>query len=329
MQICIVTPAPPRSYQGNRMTAERWRQLFEELGHRAGIVESYEGQKCDVLVALHARRSAASVLRFVSEAPGAPVVLALTGTDLYPDLATSGVSLSVLQMADRIVVLQDLGVDQVPAFLRDRTRVILQSAEPPEPGRGALHDEDSFMVAVIAHLRPVKDPLLAAAAVRMLPPASKIRVVHLGAELDAELGRLARSETADNPRYQWVGELPHDVSMRTLRSCSLLALTSLTEGGANVVGEAIAVGVPVVSSRIDGSVGLLGDDYPGYFTPSDAGGLADLLWRIENDEQGLLRELRRRCQQRLPLVARSRERQAWRALLGELAVGPATLGGRP
>lgn len=332
MHICIVTPAPPRSYQGNRVTAERWRELFQELGHSAQIVESYEGQRCDTLIALHARRSAASVLRFVSEVPRAPVIVALTGTDLYPDLARSGVDLSVLEAAERLVVLQDRGVGQIPEPLRDRTRVIVQSADLPEPGPAVLPEGGSFLadgvfaVAVLAHLRPVKDPLLAAAASRMLPAESTIRIVHLGAELDTDLGEQARAETGSNPRYRWLGEVPHDAAMRMLGSCRLLALTSLTEGGANAVCEAIAAGVPVVSSLIDGSLGLLGSTYPGYFPPGDAAGLADLLWRVENDDGGLLGELRRRCEELRPLVARHRERQAWDALLGELAIGSSPRG---
>ncbi|MHB1534523.1 MAG: selenoneine biosynthesis selenosugar synthase SenB [Acidimicrobiales bacterium] len=318
MRLCVVTPAPPRSHHGNRVTAERWGRLFEELGHRVELAEHYEGQHCDALVALHARRSAASVVRFSSEAPGAPIVLALTGTDLYPDLATSGVDLSVLELADRLVVLQEFGVRQVPVHLRGRTRVIVQSAEPAPVTPAVRHDDGSFLVAVLAHLRPVKDPLRAAEAARLLPPSSTVRVVHLGAELDHDLGDRARAAAAENPRYQWLGELPHDMAMQTLRSCQLLALTSVTEGGANAVCEAIAAGVPVVSSRIDGSVGLLGTDYPGYFTPGDSQELADLLWRVERDDKDLLSDLRRRCKALQPLVARSCERQAWQHLLAEL-----------
>lgn len=318
MQLCIVTPAPPRSYHGNRMTAERWQQLFEELGHGADVIERYDGRPCDALVALHARRSADSVVRFASEFPEAPLILALTGTDLYPDLVTSGVDPSVLELADRLVVLQELGIRQLPRHLHARTRVIVQSADPPPPGPRAVGLDGSFAVVVLAHLRAVKDPLRAAKAARLLPASSTVRVIHLGAELDPDLASQARAEMAVNPRYRWLGELPHEVAMRTLRSSELLVITSISEGGANAVCEALASGVPIVSSRIDGSVGLLGADYPGYFTPGDTDELAELLSRAESDRQGLLLELRRWCDALRPLVARHAEREAWRALLADL-----------
>jgi hypothetical protein len=52
---------------------------------------------------------------------------------------------------------------------------------------------------------------------------------------------------------------------------------------AEVVTEAVAVSVPVVSSRIAGSVGLLGADYPGFFPFADTAALAGLLRRAETD----------------------------------------------
>src|SRR4029079_3085363 len=83
MKICMVTPAPPRSLTGNRVTALRWARLLGQLGHRVTVVEEYDGQACDLMVALHARKSASSIERLAEEKPGTPIVLALTGTDLY------------------------------------------------------------------------------------------------------------------------------------------------------------------------------------------------------------------------------------------------------
>ena len=44
-----------------------------------------------------------------------------------------------------------------------------------------------------------------------------------------------------------------------------------------MIAEALTCGVPVVASRIDGNVGMLGRDYAGYFTPGDDRELAQLL----------------------------------------------------
>jgi putative glycosyltransferase (TIGR04348 family) len=317
LRILVVTPAPPQSYLGNAVTALRWRRLLSELGHEVLVAPSYDGQPSEVLVALHARRSADSVRSFAGGRPGAPIVIGLSGTDLYPDLATTGVDLGVLSLASRIVVLQHLGLTQLPGPLRQRGRVIVQSAEPvlgASPPR-----EGAFAVAVLAHLRPVKDPLLAARAARLLPPDSMVEVTHLGASLDAGLAEEARAETASNPRYRWLGELPQPEALRHLASSHLLAVTSRQEGGANVVSEALASSVPVVSSRIDGSVGLLGADYPGYFEPGDPAGLAELLWRLERNRDGALDDLRARARALRPLVDPDQERLAWEELLAEIS----------
>jgi putative glycosyltransferase (TIGR04348 family) len=315
MRLLLVTPAPPASHHGNRVTAERWRDQLVDLGHEVEVAEEFTDQDAEVLIALHARRSAAAVRRFRSARPDAKVVLALTGTDLYPDLATSGVERAVLEAADRLVVLQPLGVEQLPDDLRCRSRVIVQSATvvpgPPPP-------VDRWKVALLAHLRPVKDPLLAAAAVRQLPASSRTQVEHLGAALDPQLGEAAAAETETNPRYHWLGDRPHHEALRTLTGSHLLLVTSRHEGGANAVSEALAAQVPVVSTRIPGSVGLLGPDYPGYVPVGDATALAALLRALESDEGSRYTELCARCRELTPRFHPAREREAWAALVGEL-----------
>lgn len=316
MDVCLVTPAAPRSRKGNRTTALRWTRILRSLGHRVRLVEAYEGGEADVLVALHARRSAPSIERFRTEYPERPVILALTGTDLYRDIDTDPEAQASLERADRFVVLQELGAVELPERLRPRVRTIYQSAVPP-PGEHPP-DPDAFEVVVLSHLREVKDPLRTAYASRLLPDESRIRVVHLGAALDAELAALAEDEARTNPRYDWRGQVSRGRALRTLARSRLLALTSRSEGGANVVSEALACGVPVVSSRIAGSVGMLGEDYPGYFDVEDTAGLAELLWQAESD-QAFYEELRRRFAERAGIVEPSREREAWASLLAEVA----------
>jgi putative glycosyltransferase (TIGR04348 family) len=316
MKICLVTPAPSGSARGNRVTAERWARFLRELGHGVAVAEEYRGQRCELLVALHALKSHPSIRRFRDERPAAPLVLCLTGTDLYGDIHTRPEAAVSLEIATRLVLLQPLGRGELPAHLRDKARVIYQSVDVPartEPARG-----DVFEVCVMGHLRPVKDPFRTALAARLLPASSRVRVVHLGAALSDDMAGQALAEAADNPRYAWLGELPREEALRVLSRCRLLALTSVLEGGANVISEAVALGVPVVSSHIGGSLGLLGDDYPGYFPVGDTRALADLLLRAETDATfyDLLRGCCERCR---PLFEPARERQGWADLLRELS----------
>jgi putative glycosyltransferase (TIGR04348 family) len=315
VKICLVTPAPPRSLTGNRVTALRWARLLGQLGHRVTVVEEYGGQACDLMVALHARKSARSIERLAEERPGTPVVLALTGTDLYRDVKECPMTRLSLELAAAIVVLQPEGLRALPDWARPRARAIVQSAEAV---RGPKPRRDAFEVALLAHLRPVKDPFRAAMAARLLPSSSRVRIVHAGAALDPDLDQRARSEQASNPRYRWLGEMPRWRALRVLARSRLLVITSRSEGGANVLSEAIASGVPVLSSRIPGSTGVLGGDYPGLFTVGDTYGLAALLERAEADGE-FRGGLTAWCRRLAPMVEPARERNAWRDLLHDCA----------
>lgn len=314
MRVLLVTPTSPERSHGNSVTARRWAEILRGLGCDVELSRGYSGQAADLLVALHARRSADSVRRFRAVRPRSPVVVALTGTDLYPALGEADEP--VLELADRLVVLQDLAVEQLPSGLRGRARVIHQSAraEPPRPPDAS----GRFDVVLLAHLRPVKDPLLAAAAARLLPDGSPVLVRHAGAVMDDSLAELARRENDRNPHYEWLGELPRPEALGLLAASRLLLLTSRHEGGANAVSEALAAGVPVIGTRIPGTVGLLGDDYPGYFPVGDAEALAALLARATADGRWYA-ELRRRCSRLRHLAAPERERESWGKLLAEIA----------
>lgn len=281
LEILIATPAPPGSQKGNRITAERWARLLTELGHRVTVAGEYSGQECDLLIALHARRSATSIKRFHTQHPGRPLVVVLTGTDLHRDIHSDNTAKASLEMATALVVLHDRGAEELPDHLRGRVRTIHQSVVVP-PGERSL-PEDEFRASVLGHLRPEKDPFLAAKAARLLPASSRCHVVHLGAAMNEESAERAREESSANPRYEWRGELPQAEALDVLRNSHLHVLTSKLEGGANALCEAIACGVPTLSSHIPGSVGILGADYPGYFPVSDAEGLAALMNRAETE----------------------------------------------
>jgi putative glycosyltransferase (TIGR04348 family) len=312
--VLVVTPAPRGSHKGNRVTALRWAAHLRALGHRVALAEAWRGQRCDLLLALHATKSQASVARFQAERPGVPVVVGLGGTDLYEELRTSPEARRALAFATRVVVLQPLGIEALPPEVRPKATAIIQSARPVPAIAAPAGD---FQVCVLAHLRAVKDPWLAAAAARLLAARSRVRVIHLGAALDPGAEERARRETAENPRWVWLGDRPRREARARLAGSRLLVVTSRLEGGANVVSEAIACGVPVLSTRVDGSVGVLGPDYPGYFPVGDAAALASLLSRAE-DDPGFLSELQRRVERLRPLVDPAREREAWRALLADL-----------
>jgi putative glycosyltransferase (TIGR04348 family) len=317
LRILLVTPAPPGSRAGNRATALRWARLLRALGHRVAVAVDYTGQRCDLLVALHAWRSAAAIRRYRAARPRAPLILALTGTDLYRFLRSHPqTTRASMVAADRLVALQPLAVDAIPADQRGKLRIIHQSARPLP--RGVQPVRRFFDVCVIGHLRAEKDPFRAALAARRLPADSRVRVIQLGRGHARDWEERARAEMRVNPRYVWRGEVGGGEVRRVLARSRLMVISSRLEGGANVVSEAIVAGLPVLASDIPGNVGLLGRDYPGYFPPADTAALARLMLRAERDP-AFYRRLRAAGRARAPLFTPARERRAWRALLAELA----------
>jgi putative glycosyltransferase (TIGR04348 family) len=315
MKLCIVTPAPKGSRSGNRISAIRWAKMLRRLGHRVSIVERYDGRPADVLLALHAKYSADSVRRFHREREGAPIIVALTGTDLYRDLPRSVTALRSLELATRIIVLQPLAIHRIPRAQRKKARVILQST--PAPRKLPKPRAASFDVCVVGHLRTVKDPLRTAMASRRLPLRSRIAVLHAGAALTPAWQARAEREQERNPRYRWLGELSPAKARTLIARSRLMVLSSKMEGGANVIAEALLSGTPVLASAIDGSIGQLGARFPGLFPVGDTAALGALMGRAECESE-FLETLARWGRRLAPAYAPELELAALETLLAEL-----------
>jgi putative glycosyltransferase (TIGR04348 family) len=327
MKIVIITPAPPGSRYGNRITAVRWARILRRLGNRVSISQMYDGESYDLLVALHARKSHSSIINFRRHNPSAPIMVALTGTDLYRDIRRNRRAQESLDIATRIVVLQAKAIDELRPSWRRKTRVIYQSVEDKQAATGVpsspattkaeVRTNGNFDVCVIGHLRAVKDPFRTAMAARSLPDSSKIRVLQIGGAMTAAMAKRAHREMDTNQRYWWLDEQPRSRVRNILNQSSLCVLSSRIEGGANVLSEAIAASVPILASRVDGNVGILGNDYPGYFEVGNTTQLARLLTRAETSP-GYLAKLKASTKGLAVLLDPSREEQAWADLINEL-----------
>ena len=318
MNIILVTPRGLPTRTGNAVAALRWARILRQLGHRVTVAADYAGEPVNAMVAIHAWRSAEAIARFKTRHPERPLILQLSGTDIYEYL-TEDVqpTLRSLELADRLVALNSLAWRVIPKRFRKKLRVILQSA--PKPAAPRRPSQRSIDVCVIGHLRDVKDPLRAALAARLLPTASRIRIVHIGRAYSPKWAAAATAEMAANPRYLWRDEVPRAAVQKLLLRSHAMVLSSLSEGGANVISEAVVAGVPILASRIDGNVGLLGTDYSGYFRVGDTQALARLLRRFETDRRFVDR-LQRGLLHRGPVFKPEREVAAWRLLLAELPV---------
>ncbi len=316
MEISLISPAAAQSTSGNYTTAMRWKRILQALGHRVHLEQQYSGQKCDLMIALHAWRSAQSIENFKYLHKDKPLVVALTGTDIYRYIHTHPQqTLASMKHANQLVGLHDEVRNAIPRQFWKKLNVIFQ-ASTLKPIR-RLKNLANFDVCVAGHLRAEKDPLRVAYAVRSVPQSSQLRVRHFGRAHTTDWQRDARLETCRNSRYHWFGEVSHSLLRRELTKCKLLVLPSRMEGGANIISEAITGHVPVIASCIEGSTGLLGRNYQGYFDPENTQQLRKMLLQCER-QQAFYQTLRRQCHARLPLFSPAREKHRWQQLLTNL-----------
>ncbi len=314
--LCIVTPALADANNGNWQTARRWARMLAS-DYRVRLLARWQadpGDPADVMLALHARRSAESIRLWAQQWPARPMAVVLTGTDLYRDIHSDPDAQHSLAVAQRLIVLHERAVDDLPAQHRPKAIACFQSTPTRAPWPKTQQHLRALMVG---HLREEKSPQTYFAAARGLAQRPDIRLDHIGAALDPALGREALATKQACPHYRWLGALPHATTRRRIQRAHVLVHPSRMEGGAHVVMEAIRSSTPVLASRIAGNVGMLGAGYGGYFEPGDAKGLVVLLRRCREEPQ-ILRNLGAQCAARSPLFEPARERATLLALLADL-----------
>ena len=308
--LCIVTPALADAGNGNWQTARRWAGMLAS-DYRVELSASWQGGDARLLIALHARRSADSIRRWAAQAPHRPLVVVLTGTDVYRDIRSDENAKRSLLLADRLVVLQERALDELAPEFRDKALVCHQSTAERTPLAKTARRLRALMVG---HLREEKDPQTYFDAAALLAGRGDIRLDHVGAALHESWATKARTVQAALPSYRWLGPLGHTETLARIRRAHVLVHPSRMEGGAHVVMEAVRCGTPVLATRIPGNVGLLGEDYPGYFAVGDAAALANWLKRCRDDET-VLPELARHCAARSSLFDPLREKRTLQALV--------------
>ena len=306
------------SNNGNWRTASRWQSLLNR-DFRMILQPSWPADPqadANVLIALHARRSAESIRRFREARPDGVLIVVLTGTDLYADLAVSAEARESLALADLLVVLQEDAIQHVPLEYRKKTHIIFQSAKVLSP---AQKSRNKLNCVVVGHLRAEKDPDIIFRLVESLPPESPIQILHIGAPIDEKFAARAREISTTSRHYHWAGSLAHGLTRAAIKRAHVLIHPSILEGGANVIVEAISSGTPVIASRMSGNIGMLGKDYMGYFPVGDVAALRSKLGHCAGDANFLLR-LNTACAARAKLFSPAAERSALVKLISSLAM---------
>ncbi len=335
MQVLIATPKQQTKTQGNQITASRWTRLLSVLGHMVTIAVEPDSDEitkanADVLIALHATNNSSAIIDASNKFPKMATIVIMTGTDLNVDLvrdpsnAKFRQAFASLEAATRIVLLEPASLEllrKVDSRFAEKAVVIAQSATAVNSSDDEINalpetfrDPATFKIAVVGHLRAVKDPLAAAEAARLLPEESRVHVIQWGAALEKPLVEAAKREMKENPRYSWIGPVSHHRSLVQLTQCDLMVLSSHSEGGPAVLSEAIVNDVPIIAHEITATIGLLGDDYPGFYQNADRQQLADLMFKVEQDS-GFLKSLSDRGAELKEHLAESTETKALEALI--------------
>lgn len=357
MKIGIVTPASLDSTKGNQVTAIRWAELLKQLGHQVVLSGDamLPSVSLDCLIAIHARKAHAAITEFHQRFPDCPILVCLSGTDLHGDLQESNRNNSStdehsnsnfnkatesLELATKIILLEPQGMHRLPKSFQQKCHLVFQSAEPlvdrwssskltkfiasriADHGSNSkeildLELDGSFVVSVIGHLRDVKDPFRTALAARSLPSSSNLKILHVGNALDEEMRTLALEEMNSNPRYWWLGGVSVDQANQILGQSDVTVISSLMEGGCNVISEACVNRIPVICSEIDAAIGLLGADYPGLFPVQDTAALTRRLHQAESSS-AFLEDLKSRVENRSDQFRPATERDQLKQMLQQI-----------
>ena len=325
--VVLVSPAMAESNNGNWHTAHRWANFLSNHCDIALLPHwpSPSLQRTpEAMVALHARRSAASIRAWAEAWPGKPLIVVLTGTDLYRDIHTDTEAQQSLALATHLVVLQDAGLAALPEAFRAKAQVIYQSAPALKPADKSTR---RFGVLMVGHLRDEKDPLtFMRAATRDFH--SGIHFAQIGMALEPRFADAARATEQHTARYHWLGGLSRATTRQRIKRAHVLVNCSLMEGGAHVILEAVQSGTPVLASRISGNIGMLGETYAGYFSPGDDAQLAALVRRCAA-EPDFLAPLQSQCNARASLFLPHEEKRLVINLLAYALGGFESLRNRP
>ncbi|MEC9043586.1 MAG: glycosyltransferase [Verrucomicrobiota bacterium] len=317
MKFLILFPDNKKAVTGNLCSALQYQIILQDLGHRVELANRYIEQDAEVLIAINADKNNSDIRKFNSDNPQSKIILILSGTDIYPE--PSAKAIDSMKVGNVLVLLQSHGIDQVPPLYRNKSTIIYQSIEKLSVDSERSKSDSEFRVVLISNITSVKEPQIASRACRLISPASKMKITDVGYCLDEELGSELTQENRSNIRYEWVGGLSKLEAMTILSESHVLLITSQHEGAGRVVGEAIQLGVPIISTNNLGVTGILGDDYEGYYPVGDAKALSDILTKAEEDKE-FLAQLNVHCQNRSSLFDIEEEKKNWEKLINDFSI---------
>ena len=229
---------------------------------------------------------------------------------------------SALANADRLVFLAEdllaLADSLVP--IRDKSRVIYNSVVQGTARWPGPRKQGPFSVrsaGIFKHAKGLPYLIKAIAALRrtgeiFLDLAGETRPEEIPLR-DAIIDRFGLADVV-RPH----GVVPHEAMPEWLAQGDVFALPSVSEGCPNVLMEAMAVGLPCVTTRVGAATTLVEDGVSGLLVDwGDAGQLETALGRLRAEPE-LAASLGSQAARRMALFSPERECREWEALMREV-----------
>jgi len=313
MKINVCTGYPLDSPRGNTTTAFRIAERLQMAGHQATAMHTDTPPAADAQISLHALKTAAASAYFAKHQSG-KLFIRLTGTDINGGFEKNqSLSQQTIDLADKLIVTHPACLPQIPDRWQSKTVVIYPSVTMPE--LAVISSPTSPLFTCIGHLRPVKAPHLMYAAIQKIRQTN-LAAISIGNAYDVTDGQQALLNTRHDDRYHWHAGCDRATALAWMKASLATINSSISEGGANTVMEAIQLRIPVLATDIPGNRGFLGDSYDGYFETGRADQLADLMRRCL-DDSGFVERLKIQLDGQRPLFSIQRESEQLSKLISE------------
>ena len=334
MLIYLVSPHVGPSGRGNAVTVERLRAGLEARGVAARVLLPEDcpgaGPRPDIVHAFHAGHSGPAALSLASELH-VPLVVTLTGTDYNEELdepvAAERVR-RVLREARAVIGFSQGCAEHVVARLPELVSTLRVIPQAPfvqgwtrPPCVRLARRPEAFTVLHLAGIRPVKSNLSAVAPLeRLRARLPGLRLVFAGPALDAGYAERLSRRIAGLSWCRYAGELPRASIPGALAEADVVLNTSVSEGMANAVLEAMWWGCPVIAHDVPGNRELVAHEVTGLLYAGEAA-LEQCVERLAREPELAVRlasAARARVDERYsPAAELDAHLELYRRLLGE------------
>ena len=213
----------------------------------------------------------------------APWVITLTGTDYAPWCGIKDPPAPIresLENAGALIVFHSAAAKKLSvslSILKNKIHIIPQGVAPIESGEdrrtvrakyGIRQEEVVFLM--VAGIRPVKNvPLAIKAFYEVKKQLSDVTLLHIGPNMDKKEADRVFALSENLSCFRSLGELVPLEVRGLMRAADVFVNTSFHEGMSCAILEAMAEGLPILASSVDGNLSLVKEGENGFIFSVD------------------------------------------------------------